>query len=93
MHVMVGSIELLLPGAGSLKEKRHVVKSIVGRIRSRVNASVAETEFQDVWQRSVIGVAMVSSDRQLLDKQVSIIRTIVDDNAAAETVEFLFEYV
>ncbi len=93
MHVMVGSIELVLPGAGSLKEKRHIIKSVVARIRSRVNASVAETDFQDFWQRSVIGVAMVSSDRLLLDRQVSVIRGIVDDYAEAETVDFTFEYV
>jgi len=93
MHVVVCSIELFAPGAGSLKEKRHIIKSITQRIRSRVNASVAETGFQDSWQRALIGVAMVSGDRVLLDRQVNLIRSIVDNCAEVETVEFLIEYV
>lgn len=93
MQVVVCSIELFIPGAGSLKGKRHTVQSIIQRIRSRLNASVAETGFQDYWQRAVIGVAMVSSSKVLLEKQVNLIRDIVDNSAEAETVEFLVEYL
>lgn len=93
MHVVIVSIELFLPYVGSLKEKRHIVKSITQRIRSRVNASVAEAGFQDSWQRDLIGVAMVSSDKVMLDRQVNLIRRIVDDCAEAETADFLVEYV
>ena len=93
MHVAICTIELFLPDAESLKEKRHSIKSITQRIASRVNASVAETGFQDSWQRSEIGVAMVSSDKALLDKQINLIRRIVDDCAEAETAGFLVEYL
>lgn len=93
MHVVICTIELFLPGAGSLKEKRHNIKSITQRIRSHTNASVAETGFQDSWQRSEIGVAMVSSDKVLLDKQIGVIRRIIDDCAEVETLEFLIEHV
>ncbi|HWR45052.1 DUF503 domain-containing protein [Sporomusa sp.] len=93
MHVVVCSITLFMPGVGSLKGKRHIIKSITQRIRSRANASVAETDFQDSWQRAEIGVAMVSSDKVMLDRQVNLIRGIVDDCGEAETVEFLVEYV
>lgn len=93
MHVVICTIELFLPVAGSLKEKRHSIKSITQRIRSRVNASVAETDFQDSWQRSEIGVSIVSSDKALLEKQINIIRRIVDDCAEVETVDLLVEYV
>ena len=93
MHVVVCSIELFLPDVGSLKEKRHIVKSIIQRIRARVNASASETGFQDSWQRSTIGVAMVSSDKGVLDRQVNLIRGIVDNCMGAETVDFSIEYV
>lgn len=93
MHVVVCSITLFLPGAGSLKGKRQIIKSIIEKVRARVNASVSETSFQDTWQRAVVGVAMVSSDKAMLDKQVNLIRNIVDDCGEAETVEFLVEYV
>ena len=93
MHSVICSIELFLPGAGSLKEKRHSLKSIIERIRSRANASVAETGFQDSWQRALIGVAMVSSDKVMLDRQIGIIRKIIDDCTEVETLDFLVEYV
>lgn len=93
MQVLICSIEIFMPGVGSLKGKRQIVKSIIGRIRSRVNASVAETEYQDTWQRAVIGVAMVSADMGMLEKQVNLIRNIIDDCGEVETVEFLTEYV
>ena len=93
MHVVVCSIELHLPQAGSLKEKRHSIKSITQRIRSKVNASVAETGFQDSWQRSEIGVAMVSGDKALLEKQIGLVRRIVDDCDEAELTNFGVDYV
>jgi uncharacterized protein YlxP (DUF503 family) len=61
VHVVVLRIELHIPQARSLKEKRAVVKPIVEGIRHRFSLSVAETAFQDKWQRAEIGVAVVSS--------------------------------
>ena len=61
MHVGVCIIDLRLPGNGSLKGKRRVVKSMVTRITREFNVSVAEVEDQDLWQRAVLGVACVSS--------------------------------
>lgn len=93
MQVLICSVEIFMPGVGSLKGKRQIVKSIIERIRSRVNASVAETGYQDTWQRAVIGVAMVSAGRGMLEKQVNLIRNIIDDCGEVETIEFLTEYV
>ncbi|EAX46684.1 protein of unknown function DUF503 [Thermosinus carboxydivorans Nor1] len=93
MFVAVCIIDLFLPGAGSLKGKRQILKSIIERIKARTNASVAETDAQDLWQRAVIAVAMVSGDKALLERQISIIRRIVEDNAEVEQVDFTVEYL
>ncbi|MCX7781497.1 MAG: DUF503 domain-containing protein [Negativicutes bacterium] len=93
MHVAVCAIKLFMPHVASLKEKRRIVKSIMQKISSRINASVAETDFQDTWQRAEIGVAMVSGDKGMLDRQISLVRAIVDDCADAETAEFEVEFV
>lgn len=93
MIVVICRIELFLPAVESLKEKRHIVKSIVERIKVKLNASVAETDLQDIWQRAVIGVAIVSSEHTVVEKQLDLIRRIVDDNGEAELVEFIVEYV
>jgi uncharacterized protein len=93
MIAVLCDIELLIPSATSLKAKRHVVKSLIGRVKARCNASVAETGFQDTWQRSHISVAIVSSDRVVLEAQLEMIRQIVYDIADAELVSLTTEYV
>jgi len=47
----------------SLKEKRHVVKSLKDRLRAHFNVSVAEIDGVDSWQHSVVAAVTVSSDR------------------------------
>jgi uncharacterized protein YlxP (DUF503 family) len=60
MHVLALSVELRIPGCTSLKQKRSALRPIVEGIRQRHHVSVAETDFNDQWQRAAIGVAVVS---------------------------------
>lgn len=64
MALTVGllTIELRLPGTTSLKGKRSVVKPLLARLRKEFNASVAEVDGQDQWQRAVIAAACVSAN-------------------------------
>ena len=57
------TITLHLPGNGSLKGKRSVLKSLTSRLRREFNVSVAEVDAQDVWQTAIIGVVCVSNRR------------------------------
>lgn len=57
------TLELKIDHAHSLKDKRHVVKSLKEKLRSRFNVAVAEIDYQDVWNRSVIAAVTVSPDR------------------------------
>ena len=66
MPIGVLTLELHLPEAHSLKEKRFVVRKIKDRLRSRFNVAVAELDHQDLWQRAVLGVVSISSDRKVL---------------------------
>jgi uncharacterized protein YlxP (DUF503 family) len=61
MHIGLCTIELRLPGNGSLKGKRRVIKSIVTRVGREFNVSIAEVDAQNAWQRAVLGVACVST--------------------------------
>jgi len=64
--------ELLFPDAGSLKDKRRRLVSLVSRIRANYPVSVAEVGGQDLWQRGTIGAALVTTDgrlaRSMLDR-------------------------
>jgi len=56
------TLELRLENSHSLKEKRHVVKGLQERLRNKFNVAVAEIDYQDLWQRSVVAAVTVSSD-------------------------------
>ena len=62
MVVGLESFDLRIPGRGSLKEKRHVVKTLTAGIRQKFNVSVAEVDHHDLWQRTTIAVSAVASE-------------------------------
>ena len=62
------TLELRLEHAHSLKEKRHVVKSLKDRLRHKFNVSVAEIDDQDLHNSSVIAVVTVSPSRDFAAK-------------------------
>ena len=67
MPVGLLTLEIHLPYAHSLKEKRAVLRKIRDRLRSRFNVAVAELDHQDVWQQMTLGVVSVSNSRPLLE--------------------------
>jgi uncharacterized protein YlxP (DUF503 family) len=71
MHIASATIELHLPDVHSLKEKRATLKPIIEGARRRYSVAAAEVGHQDIWQRSIVGVATVSGSaahaRQVID--------------------------
>ncbi|HUK57400.1 MAG TPA: DUF503 domain-containing protein [Nitrospiria bacterium] len=78
MIIGVCTIELFLPDNDSLKDKRQVLKSLKDRLKQRFNVSVAEVDDQDLWQKTVIGVACVGNQKDhvnsVLDKVIGAVR-------------------
>ena len=73
MIVGVMTAKLHLQGVTSLKEKRGIVKSVMGRLKSRFNISAAEVDHQDNKTSAVIAMAMVSNDGRFINQQFDII--------------------
>ncbi len=88
MPVLFCSLQLYLPTCHSLKEKRRVIRSASERLRSKFKCSVAELEHQDLWQRSRLGIAVVSSDRHLLDQIAERIQDESEKLLTGELLEF-----
>ncbi len=72
------TLEIHIEDARSLKDKRHVVKGLKDRLRTRFNVSVAEIDHQELWQRSVVAAVTVSGDHgraeqvlQLVEKEAA----------------------
>ncbi|MFO7739023.1 MAG: DUF503 domain-containing protein [Desulfatiglandaceae bacterium] len=86
--MVVGSlkIEFCLPENRSLKGKRKVVKSMVGKVKSRFNVSIAEVGSNDKWQRIELGVSAVGNDRRHIDSSLSHILSFLDSLYLAQIV-------
>jgi len=69
MVVGVMTAQLALAGVGSLKQKRSIVKSVIGRLKSRFNVSISEVDHQDSKVMAVVGIAIVSNDSRFIDQQ------------------------
>lgn len=73
MIVGVMTAHISMPGVTSLKGKRSIVKSIIGRLKSRFNISISEVDHQDNKTSAVIAIAIVSNEARFIDKQLDSI--------------------
>ncbi|HSA58140.1 MAG TPA: DUF503 domain-containing protein [bacterium] len=77
MIVGICKLELFLPETHSLKEKRQILRKIIGRTSEKFGVNVAEVDHQDLWQRAALGFAVVGSDggvlSSLLDRTIRAI--------------------
>lgn len=90
MLVGTAQFEFLIPGVGSLKEKRFVLKSIKTRLQNKFNISVAEVDHHDKWQRACLGVACVSNERRFLDETLNkVMNLLLDENR----IELIDQYI
>jgi len=75
VFVGIVKIEMIISDAQSLKFKRQGVRKIKDRIRSRFNCAISEVGHQDKWQKTTLGVSVVSSDKVMA---TAMIRKIVE---------------
>ena len=87
------TIELHFPGARSLKEKRMVVKSIKDRLRRKFNVAVAETGYQDLWQRAVLSVVSVGSARHIVESTLEAMDRDLEERHSSELLGTSFELI
>lgn len=73
MPVGLLTLDIHISDAQSLKDKRHVLRSLKDRLRAHFNVAVSELDHQDVWQRSRVGVVTISGDVRHLEESVQAI--------------------
>ncbi len=86
--VVVLTWELAIPGCRSLKEKRSAVRSLVERMRSRFNVSVAETGLQDIHDRAEVTASLVASDGRRAESLTDRLDTFVAEHGRFLLVSF-----
>ncbi len=77
MFVGVLRLTLYLPEPGSLKSKRHLLRSAIDRVKARFNVSIAEVGGNDLWQRSVVGVTAVGNDHAFVNETLDKVADFV----------------
>jgi len=78
---------LSLPGARSLKDKRQVIKSMKDRARQRINVSVAEVAYQDVWQSAALAFVTVAAEHVVVDQRLSEVQELLRSDPRAVLID------
>ncbi len=86
-------VDIKIPGANSLKEKRHVLRSLKDNIRNKFNVAVSEVGFQDMWQRAAIGIAGVSSDRLFIEKEMARALQYIESRGDIEVIDASLDFI
>ncbi len=73
MYIAGIRLELFIPGAFNLKDKRRVLSKLKDRLKNKFNISVCEVDFNEQWQRAALGVALVSNDNLHLRHMIDAI--------------------
>src|SRR2546429_5698882 len=76
MPVGLLTLELHIPDAQSLKDKRQVLRSLKDKLRRDFNVAVAEMEHHDTWQRSVVGIVTISNEEKHLRE---VLQKVLDE--------------
>jgi uncharacterized protein YlxP (DUF503 family) len=86
MVIGILNLELLFPTPNSLKAKRFYLKRIKEKLRTSFNISVSEIDYHDKWQRSLLGISIVGTDKAYLN---SVIDKIIDTIEVMQEVELI----
>ncbi|MCD5414913.1 MAG: DUF503 domain-containing protein [Clostridiales bacterium] len=91
MFVAICSIKIHIYESHSLKEKRHIVRSIVEKTKHKFNVSIAEIGYEDKWQLSKIGISCVSNSKKHLEKVIDRVVNIFENDERFEVLEIEIE--
>lgn len=92
MIVGVLETEFYIQRSTSLKEKRMILKSVKEKISNKFNASIAELDYLDKWQRALIGVAVVSNKKSYTQEVLQKIFQTLDNDLRFEIVNHQFGF-
>jgi hypothetical protein len=93
MFVGVARFELRLPGCASLKDKRAVLRRLIGMLRQKFNVSAGEVDHLDLWQRSTVAVSLVSDTQFHARRVMQEIGRHVETHPGVELLETNTDYI
>lgn len=93
--VVIGllTLDLFLPDAHSLKEKRSLTRPLLEKIRREWNVSVAETGHGDSWQRTILAVVSVNTAEPHIQRTFGEIARLAESGHAVQLLDFSIEII
>ena len=93
MHLASLLIELEISDGVTLKDKRHVIRSLLDRIRGRFNVGAAEVDHLDSVRFATIAMVGVANEHRFLNEMMSKVVNLVEGEPRVvvldQTLEFL----
>ena len=93
MHIGLLQLDLHVPYAHSLKDKRMAIRKVKDRLRRKFNVAISELHHQESWQRAEVGVVSVGPDQNYLEKQLNFalqeVERTLPDCSVNGNIEFL----
>ena len=77
MRVALLHVELHIPHAQSLKDKRMVLRRIKDRLQ-KFNVAVSEVEHHDLWQRAGLGIVAISTAADAVERELAAAADEID---------------
>jgi len=94
MNIGVARVSLRIPENMSLKGKRQVIKSIIGRVRGRFDVAIAEVDDNDAWQLATIGICAISNNKRHSNEVLSkVVNFIENGHFDAEILDYSIEII
>jgi len=76
--ILYVEIDCFIFEAQSLKDKRAVMNKVTTRLKNSYNITISELDYQDLWQRSLLGIATISPDRKRAEQVIDACLAKVD---------------
>lgn len=80
-------LDILIEGSQSLKDKRRILNSIFKRLKNKFNLALAEIDYHDLWQRSIVGIACISNSSTQSESQIDAIIRFLDEEMDLEIID------
>jgi len=93
MVIGVCKLDLRIPENHSLKEKRHVLRKLIDRVRARFNVAISEVGDNDLWQRAQMGFCTVGNDRRHINSSLDKVIYFIEQMNLVEMVRTEIEII
>jgi len=93
MVVGIARLRVRIPENRSLKGKRKVIKSLIGRVNSKFNVAISEVDCHDLWQMSEIGISVVGNNQSVIDSVLNRTLNFIEATCLVEIINTDIEII